>query len=308
MQALRTRATAATEEIEATMRPSLGAKLALALGILGAAVGASFGCGSGGDQDSGAKGFFTSKVYPAVEPTCASCHATGKDGAPVWLSDNADGSYNAVKAMTGLLAPPSISPLMQHGAHLGPALTDVQASLVQQWLTMEVGPDNTGNTAPTDLRDAFKRFGQCMDYGEWTSLGLDNVAQTGTSGGAHCTSCHNEGLASVFLSDDPAATFTRLTQFPYVERLVTGTVNDQGQFAGIVDARRFIDKGVDSAQLNANNHPTFNLGDGTGVEPVTLQSNLTKFVSNTLDKVNSGNPCTTAVKPDAGPDADPDAN
>jgi hypothetical protein len=288
------------------MRTILGTKVALVFIVLAAAVGTSIGCGAGGGGGSSAKQYFTTKVYPAVQPTCASCHSTGKDGAPVWLSDNADGSYTAVQAMTGLVAPPSLSPLVQHGAHLGPALTDVQASLVTDWLTMEVGTDTSNNLAPTDLRDAFKRFGACMDYGDWTALGLDNIAQTGTSGGAHCTSCHNEGLASVFLSDDPGATFTHLTQFPFVERLVTGTVNDQGQFAGIVDARRFIDKGVDSAQLNANNHPTFNLGDGTGVEPVTLQSNLTNFVSNTLDKVNSGNPCTNAIKPEAGTDATPD--
>jgi hypothetical protein len=288
------------------MRTTAGTKLALVFAVLGSAVAASFGCGSGSGDANANKTFFTTKVYPAVEPTCASCHSTGKDGAPVWLADNADGSYTAVQAMTGLIAPPSLSPLMQHGAHLGPALTDVQGSLVSQWLTMEAGPDTGANLAPTDLRDAFKRFGACMDYGDWTALGLDNVAQTGTSGGAHCTSCHNEGLASVFLSDDPVATFNHLTTFPYVERLVTGTVNDQGQFAGIVDARRFIDKGVDSAQLNANNHPTFNLGDGTGVEPVTLQNNLTKFVSNTLDRVNQGNPCTSAIKPEAGTDATSD--
>jgi hypothetical protein len=108
----------------------------------------------------------------------------------------------------------------------------------------------------------------------------------------------------VWLSSDPAATFTHFTQFPYVERLVTGTVNDQGQFAGIVDARRLIDKGTDSAQLDANNHPTFNLGDGTGVEPVTLQNNLTNFVSHTLDLVNSGSACASSIKPEAGVDAD----
>jgi hypothetical protein len=286
------------------MRTTSGTTLAAAFGILAVAIGASVGCGSNkGDGDAN-KTYFTDKVYPAIEPTCASCHSTGKSGAPVWLADNADGSYTAVQAMTGLIAPPSLSPLIQHGAHVGPALTDVQVSLVSQWLTMEAGPDTGNNLAPTDLRDAFKRFGTCMDYGAWTSLGLDNIAQTGTSDAAHCTSCHNEGLASVFLSDDPAATFMHFTEFPFVERLVTGTVNDQGQFAGIVDARRLIDKGVDSAQLNANNHPTFNLGDGTGVEPVTLQANLTNFVSHTLDLVNSGSACASSIKPEAGADAE----
>ena len=288
------------------MLTTSGTTLAAAFGILAVAIGASVGCGSSKGESDANKAFFTDKVYPAVEPTCASCHSTGKSGAPVWLADNADGSYTAVQAMTGLIAPPTLSPLIQHGAHVGPALTDVQVSLVSQWLTMEVGPQTGNNLAPTDLRDAFKRFGTCMDYGDWTSLGLANVAQTGTSAGAHCTSCHNEGLASVFLNDDPAATFMHLTQFPFVERLVTGTVNDQGQFAGIVDARRFIDKGVDSAQLNANNHPTFNLGDGTGVEPVTLQNNLTKFVSHTLDLVNAGSACGSSIKPEAGVDAQSD--
>ena len=215
------------------MRTTSGTTLAAAFGILAVAIGASVGCGSNkGDGDAN-KTYFTDKVYPAIEPTCASCHSTGKSGAPVWLADNADGSYTAVQAMTGLIAPPSLSPLIQHGAHVGPALTDVQVSLVSQWLTMEAGPDTGNNLAPTDLRDAFKRFGTCMDYGAWTSLGLDNIAQTGTSDAAHCTSCHNEGLASVFLSDDPAATFMHFTEFPFVERLVTGTVNDQGLQPGL---------------------------------------------------------------------------
>ena len=165
---------------------------------------------------------------------------------------------------------------------------------------MEAGPPSD-NAAPTNLRDAFKRFGECMDYNEWVTGGLDHIAKTSSSGGAACTSCHNAGTASVYLNEqDPGGTFTHFTQFPYVERLVTGTVNDQGQFDTLVDARRLIDKGTDPRQINANNHPLFNLGDNSGVDPLTLQTNLTNFVSNTLNKMRRINGCSAVVKPDAG--------
>ena len=258
-------------------------------------------CAAKDTGGSDAKQFFTDKVYPQIEPTCAGCHASGKRGAPIFLAGNADGSYTAITETTGFIAPPTQSPILQKGIHSGPALDDLQTQLVTDWLTKEVGTAGD-NTRPTNLRAAFKKFGQCMDYNEWKAGGLDKIPTT-ASGGGQCISCHNKGTASVWLSADPAETFMKFTQFPYVQRLVTGSVNEKGQFDKIVDARRLIDKGNDRRQLNANHHPAFNLGDGTGITPLMLQDALTKFVSNTINKMNRINGCDGTVRPDAGVDS-----
>jgi mono/diheme cytochrome c family protein len=247
---------------------------------------------------SDAHQYFVSKVYPQIEPTCAGCHASGKRGAPIFLADNPEGSYKAISETTGFIAAPTQSPIMQKGIHSGPALTDVQMQVVTDWLTKEVGTKGD-DTKPSNLRAAFKKFGSCMDYNEWKAAGLDKIPTT-ASGGGQCISCHNTGAASVWLSNNPDETFLKLTQFPYVQRLVTGSVNDKGQFDKIVDSRRLIDKGNDRRQLNANHHPTFNLGDGTGITPSQLQDNLTKFVSNTINKMNRINGCDGTSRPDAG--------
>ena len=264
--------------------------------VLGVASCGSGDTGGGGD----AKGYFESTVYPQLEPTCAGCHASGKRGAPIFLADNPEGSYKAIAATTGFIAAPTQSPIVQKGLHSGPALNDLQVHVVTEWLTKEVGTKGDV-TRPTNLRAAFKQFGACMDYGEWKAAGLDKIPET-ASGGGQCISCHNRGAASVWLSSDPAETFKKLTQFPYVQRLVTGSVNEKGQFDKIVDSRRLIDKGNDRRQLNANHHPSFNLGDGTGITPSQMQDALTKYVSNTINKMNRINGCDGTTRPDAGTD------
>lgn len=270
-----------------------------------AAIGSTVSCGGGDDKGNDAKQFFVEKVYPQLQPTCAGCHATGKHGAPVFLADNPDGSYNAVTQTPGYVAPPSLSPIVQKGLHTGPALTDTQEKVVSEWLLKEpLGQRGNGTEKPANLRVALKSFGDCMDYSEWTQLGLDKMGQTVSQAGP-CISCHNTGQASVFFNDDPGMTFKMLSQFPYVQRLVNGTVDESGHFSGLVDAQRLIVKGKEVPR-NANHHPTFDLGSGiNGVVPYDMQDNLTKFVSNTINKMNRINGCAGAVKPDAGPDGSP---
>jgi hypothetical protein len=122
-----------------------------------------------------------------------------------------------------------------------------------------------------------------------------SVSQSGP-----CSSCHNRGQASVWFSDDPAETFAKLSAFPYVQRLVNGSVDENGHFDRIVDSQRFIVKGKE-AQRNANHHPVFDLGSGIqGVTPYDMQDNLSKFVSDTINKMYRINGCTGVAKPDAG--------
>jgi hypothetical protein len=277
-------------------------RLALVLG--GALVAASsfFACSGGEEEKNEPKAFFLKNVYPQIEPACASCHATGKRGSPIFMSDNAEGTYNAIRATPGFIAPPTLSPLIQKGVHSGPALTPVQDKMVTDWLQQEPEGGKGDNTKPTNLRAAFKLFGQCMDYSEWQQLGLDKVAQSVSAYGG-CTSCHANGTASMWLSDDPAETFQKMGQFPYVQRLVTGVVDDNGHFQRIVDNERLIVKGKERPR-NGNHHPAYDLGSGIGgVIPAEMQQNLRTFVSNTINKMYRINGCTGVVKPDAGPDA-----
>jgi hypothetical protein len=279
---------------------------AFVLGLAGlvACSSGSSGGGGGGNGSSGAPGadgaaarqFFIDKVYPAIEPTCAKCHATGEHGATIFLAGDGPSSYTALEGVTGLIAPANSSPLVQHGLHAGPALTSNQGDLMTQWLNMEATARKlNGSNRPANLRAAFKAFGACMDYTEWLQLGLDKIPDTDTENSGQCRSCHIEGQASLFLSDDTIDTFNHFTQFPFVQRLVVGSVNTSGAFDSLQNSRRMIDKGTEAQQANANSHPRF------GLSPA-VQANITQFVNDTLSNMNAAR-CDSAVHPDAGADA-----
>src|SRR5262249_1688875 len=103
------------------------------------------------------------------------------------------------------------------------------------------------------------------------------------------------GQASLYLSDDKQLTFLHMTSFPFVERLVVGTVNASGAFDQLSNSRRMIDKGTEAQQANANSHPRFALSP-------TVQANITQFVNDTIPNMNAGR-CQSAQHPDAGADS-----
>ena len=83
---------------------------------------------------------------PAASATCASCHATGANGAPLFMAMDAEASYTKITSgvVPGLLAAPANSILLLHGQHTGPALQTAQAAIVTQWLNdllARQGPD-----------------------------------------------------------------------------------------------------------------------------------------------------------------------
>jgi hypothetical protein len=156
------------------------------------------------------------------------------------------------------------------------------------------------------LRAAFKAFGACMDYNAWKAAKLHTIPATTTDNNqGACRSCHNYGQASMWLNGgddtpesepDNAETFLKLRKFPYVQRLVVGRVNDQGEFDGIESSRRMMDKGNEAQQPQSNSHPRFALS-------TELAGNLQQFVVDTLNNMAAGR-CQSATLPDAGPDAD----
>jgi hypothetical protein len=292
------------------------------LGTLALATAGAFACGSSDDNGSSngggapaaqgsAKEFFTSKVSASIVSTCAQCHQTGKNGAPVFIGANADATYTAVEGFPGLISLPSLSPIIQKGPHSGPALTDTQSKLITQWLTLEVKERNLGSDpgAPKNLRAAFKAFGACMDYARWKQLKLETIAATTTENNqGQCRSCHNYGMASMWMSggtdqdeSENALTFAKLQTFPYVQRLVVGTVSDcsggdcsgsEGAFKSIEPSHRMVNKGTEAQQLQANSHPRFALSSD-------LAQALETFILETISNMNA-NRCQNVSEPDAG--------
>lgn len=255
---------------------------------------------TGGSNVQAARQFFLDNVYGQIQPTCASCHASGDKGAPIWMSNNGEGTYNAIDGISGYIAAPNASPLMQKGLHSGPALTQQQNDTMFQWLKREVEARKLSGDdgRPPNLREGFKRFGACMSYKRWVELKLNTIALTDTENNqGQCRSCHNGGQSSLWLSGIPEEEFMKFTQYPYVQKLVVGKVNASGAFDGLQGSRRMIDKGSEAQQQQANSHPRFTL-------PAEVATNIVTYVSETLSNMNA-NRCEGGDKPDAGPDAAP---
>lgn len=275
------------------------------------------GSGDGGTGNSGtgasgntgntsgvsAKDFFLETVYPALAtnqtegetPDCASCHATGNLGAPPWLADNAEDSYVAVD-QPKYIAIPDNSLLVQHGVHTGPALTLTQEDLVIEWLLLEVEERGLagGTTVPGDppppvgktLNEALAEFAECMTLESWNLHGMDQMAGAQTGSGGPCEGCHQTGQAGTWLSSSNEETFDRHKDMPYIKRLVTGTINEQGQFETLIPANRYQDKGQAPCASPSGEwcHPKYSL-------PPLITAAVEGFVDETIAKWTAGE-CT----------------
>jgi hypothetical protein len=272
----------------------VGSIPALALALAG------WACGSDDEETkaagSDAKTFYVQKVHASLATTCQECHQSGARGAPVFLGSNAEASYVAIEGFPGLISAPSVSPIVQKGPHSGPALTGIQNGLVTDWLKLEVTSRKLGSDpgVPKNLRAAFDAFGKCMDYARWTELKLNTIPLTTTENQGQCVSCHNYGQASTWLSANAGETFLKMRNFPYVQRLVVGRVNEEGAFDGIEASRRLRDKGTEAQQPQSNSHPRFSLAS-------EIAGNLDTFVLETISNVAAGR-CQNVTLPDAGPD------
>lgn len=234
---------------------------------------------------SNAQAMFESTVFPAIATDCGSCHATGDMGAPVFLASSAAASYTAITSYTPtLIAVPENSNLILHGVHTGPALTPTQEGVVSAWLQAEADERGLvggggGNPIGKTLDQALDEFANCMDLTEWEA-NMSNLPRADTANAGECSGCHTSGDGGAFLSLNVQETFDMNKQFPYIKRLVTGTVDSNGAFADLLPSNRFINKGLEAQSCDAqtqNCHPVFNLPPGikTGIETV---------VNNTLER------------------------
>jgi hypothetical protein len=155
---------------------------------------------------------------------------------------------------------------------------------------IDTGDDGTGGEGgagityeePKTLQTALSEFGSCMNLDVWIKTGIYKLYKSATEGGEACGSCHSTGDGAAYLSDDVLATFDENSRFPGVMRLVTGTVDERGNFDALVPANRYIDKGVDPCLEGEACHPRFEL-------TAEMQNAVLTFVEETLDRYESGN-------------------
>ncbi len=248
-------------------------------------VGSSVG---GGVPGSFAKDYYISIVDSSLSASCGSCHAAGVNGAPIFMGNNAEASYNAMDQHGGLVVAPDNSLIILHGAHTGPALTVAQKADVMTWLTMEaeergltIGSGTTtttgGGPTATTLTSALADYGACMDINDWTANKLDQLCNAQTLNNGPCKGCHQAGDGGNWLSGNTQETFDMNKKFPYIKRQVTGTVDDVGNFKDLIAANRLIQKGAEPCQPNTNCHPAY-------VLPPDLKTGINNFVAKTIDK------------------------
>jgi cytochrome c553 len=261
--------------------------------------GSGAGSGDGGSTSTttpgaSAKDFYISSVHDSLAATCNECHATGDNGGPIFMAELADASYNALVGFSpSLIAIPENSNLILHGEHTGPALTAAQIPVVSQWLDMEAeerglvgGGDDPPPSGPT-LQEALQGFADCMSYENWLATGMDNTAASQTQFG-DCNGCHAQGEAGYIANKiNDMDMFAQSREFPFVKKYVSGTVNENGAFAGLVAANRVINKGLEAGDCDPeidNCHPVYSLS------PTNLAA-VEQFVSITMELYENGG-CT----------------
>lgn len=243
--------------------------------------------GGGGQTEGGAYEFYVENVHPALDLTCTWCHAAVEAGgeapgnAPQWLSVTADQSYANIEAYGTLIAHPKNSLLLLQGEHMGPALQPKQAAIVNEWLLMEAEERNLptpedpidpeGPPANT-AEDALNQFAACMTRELWDANEMFLLPHNQTAGWGVCRGCHNRGYAGAFLDDDQTLTYEENKKRPYLLKLVTAKIGENGAFEDLIPSNRFRLKGSEicTYEDEALCHPKYSLNPN-------VDANITAF-------------------------------
>jgi hypothetical protein len=134
---------------------------------------------------------------------------------------------------------------------------------------------------PLTLQEALGDFGKCMTVEVWVKTGIYKLYNAEVEGGSACEACHSDATAGAPLSSDVLWMFEEHQKFPAIMRLVTGTVDERGDFKDLVAANRYADKGVGTCPEGYACHPQFTL-------PGSLQQSIVEFVDVTLDRWHNG--------------------
>jgi hypothetical protein len=126
-----------------------------------------------------------------------------------------------------------------------------------------------------------------MDINEWNAQGLDQLYKIQTNAGngnPSCMDCHNQGDGGNWMAGGTTTLATKAFQmnqgFPFIKRMVSGTVDANGGFKALVASNRWRDKGVEAKLCNratTNCHPRYTL-------TAAQQTGIDNFVNATLAK------------------------
>jgi hypothetical protein len=264
------------------------------------------GCSSSKSEDGGetqaekdqalAREYYVTRVHPAAG-SCIGCHA-GTAG-PRFMSTDAQESYTTLEKTAGLIAAPKSSPLVQY-LHKDPAIqiSPEQRSVITQWLSLEATARNLDGAVarPTTLTEAYKQFADCMNFDVWSYYRMGDVAFTQTDAEGPCLGCHSTGQGSAWLSAGSRETFEKARQFPFIQKLVVGKLDDQGGFETLQASNRLIEKSNEACPPESTScHPKYGL-------PPNVTSAVKGYVDTTLQNLASGTCSAGIVVPqDAGP-------
>jgi len=286
------------------IRAFLGSSTAfLALSLL--ALSAPTACSSSSSDNEGqteadkdkaaARDYYVTRVHVAVT-SCITCHGAGV--APRFMAPDADESYRALEKTAGLIAAPKKSPLVQY-VHKDPAISisPEQRSVTTQWLSLEATARNLEGAVPKakTLTDAYKQFADCMNFDVWTYYRMGDVAFTQTDSEGPCLGCHSVGQGSAWLSAGSRETYEKARQFPFIQKLVVGKLDDRGSFETLQASNRLIEKANEVCPPESKAcHPKFGL-------PPNVSNSVKGYVDTTLQNLASGT-CSggIVVSPDAG--------
>lgn len=275
--------------------------------VVAAWLAGTMGCSSSKSSDTAddqadkdraaARTYYVTRVHPAAT-SCVGCHA-GAAG-PRFMATDAEESYDTIEKTAGLIAAPKNSPLVQY-MHKDPAIaiSAEQRSVLTQWLSLEATARNLeGAVAKAQtLTDAYKQFADCMNFDVWSYYRMGDVAFTQTDKEGPCLGCHSTGQGSAWLSAGSRETFEKAHQFPFIQKLVVGKLDDKGSFESLQPSNRLIEKANEVCPPESKScHPSY------GLPPAITQS-VKGFVDTTLQNLASGTCSSGIVVPqqDAGP-------
>jgi mono/diheme cytochrome c family protein len=281
--------------------------LGVSLAVIATSVIASVACG-GSDSDEGetdqqaedretARSYYVQRVHGALA-SCVGCHAGG--AGPKFMAQDAEESYAVIEKTVGMIAAPKNSPLVQY-QHKDPTVTisPEQRSALTQWLSLEATARGLEGAIakPKTITEAYKQFADCMNFDVWSYYRMGDVAFVQTDSEGPCLGCHSTGQGSAWLSAGSRETFEKTRQFPYIQKLVVGKLDNRGSFESLQQSYRLIEKANEPCPPESTScHPRYGL-------PPNVTTSVKNFVDTTLQNLATGTCANGIVVPqtDAGP-------
>lgn len=236
---------------------------------------------------------FVSTVRDRLGTKCVPCHVDGGTQEPLFLAQTSDNYYNFLMAgypNDWIGTSPEESVVYTKGLtpHAGGIVWDAtDQTYIYDWIVAEyedrsggggggapVPDPDAANCAGDPTQCALENFAKCFSYTSWSDKQINQIANVQSATG-QCKVCHSNGTGGFYSSDDSLTTYQNWKSLEYIEGLVEGALDGQGQFAGLVPSYAIEEKGADQ------NHPTYTLDAG-------YIDNLNAFVQETLTAFGAG--------------------